>query len=104
MTAASRVKRLCVATEFPDENLILIGKFILKVYAEMLFRMKSRPQVQNGPAHLFHMLNALRVLYDSLVSTIFIPVIQGNAFFFAHPENVLLAMISDEQPHFRKLV
>ena len=58
-TTDYRILRLYVATEFPDENLLIMLNFILKVYAKMWFRIKRRPQV--------HMLNALRDFNDSRV-------------------------------------
>ena len=75
---------------------------ILKMYAELWFRIEYRPQVQNGPTHLFQMLNALQDFDYSRVSTVLAPVIQINAL-FAHPESVLLAMFLDERPHVRGL-
>ena len=58
LTTTNRILRLYVATEAPDENLLIVTNFILKVHAEMGFKIKCRPQVQSGPTHLFHILNA----------------------------------------------
>ena len=75
---------------------------ILKLLAEKWFRIKCRPQVQNVPAHVFHMLNALQDLGDSRISFVVTPLIQRNAF-FARSENVLLAIFSYERSHSKEL-
>ena len=59
LATTNRILRLYVAAESPDENLLITVNFMLKVYAQVWFRIKCRPQFQNGPTHLFHMLNAM---------------------------------------------
>ena len=102
LTTANRIVRLYVATESPDENLLLLVKCTLKVYAEMWLRVRCKPRIQLCPAYLFPMLNVLRDLDDSKIVSLVTPVIQGKAF-FTHSDNVLLAMISHERPHGREL-
>lgn len=41
-------------------------------------------------------------IFDSAIKNIIDPVIQRNGY-FAHPENILLAMIADERQHIREL-
>ena len=60
LATANSILRLYVATESLDVNLIIKITFISKMYADLWFRIKCRPQVESGPTHLFHMLNALR--------------------------------------------
>ena len=62
---------------------------------------KCRPQVHSRPAHLFHLVNELRGLDGSRISSVVTTVIQINVFFFVLSENVQLAKISDERPHVR---
>ena len=54
-TTAIMILRIYVDTESTDENLLIIVKLILKVYAEILFRLKCRPHVQSGLTNLYHM-------------------------------------------------
>ena len=45
LTTANRILRLYVATESPDANLLIMVKFLLRMYAKMWFRIKCRHQV-----------------------------------------------------------
>lgn len=101
ITTANRILRLYVSTTTPTENLMLIVSFIMKVYAPMWFNIKRYWQVKHGPQHIFNMINLFKQ-QDLRVQKIVFPVLQRNAF-FAHPENILLSMISDSRPHIRKL-
>lgn len=70
------------------------------VYAPMWFKIKMQPQIEFGPKHLFQTLDLLQTFDE--VKRVVLPVIQRNAF-FAHSENLLLAMIGDEREVLRKL-
>jgi hypothetical protein len=100
VTMANRVLRLYVATEQPDENLKTVAEFIVRVYAPMWFAVKSKPCCKDGSRHLFQQLKSSRYLPDRL-KAIVDPVIQRNAY-FGHPENILLAMLTDERAYIRK--
>lgn len=101
LTTANRILRLYVASEAPSANLLSLTTFVMRVYAPMWFLIKSRQYVQDGPIVLFHTLKAIRE-FDIKVKKIVIPVVQRNGY-FAHPENLLLAMIGDQRPHIRQL-
>ena len=59
--------------------------YIVKVYATIWFEIKSKPSFTDGSHHPFRIVD---------------PVIQRNSY-FAHPENLLIAMATDERPHIR---
>lgn len=101
ITRANRILRLYVATEKPTENLITLATFVVKVYAPSWFLIKSKPSCKDGTHHLFNIIVASRYLPETL-KKIIDPVIQRNGY-FAHPENILLAMITDERKHIREL-
>jgi hypothetical protein len=101
LTTASRILRLYVGTEDPTDSLLTLTHFIMFVYAPMWFKIKCQPQVKFGPKHIFQTLQLVQTLNDKVKSVVQ-PVIQRNAF-FAHPENLLLAMIQDENHSFREL-
>ena len=88
LTTANRLLRLYVATESRDENLLLLVNFILKMYAEMWFRKKCIPQVQNGLVNLFLMLNAMRDFDDSRIS--FVVIIIAYPSFHSRKKNKFL--------------
>lgn len=48
LTTANSILRLYVATENPSENLATLTEFIIKVYAPMWFRIKTRPKCVYG--------------------------------------------------------
>ena len=65
----------------------------MKVYAPMWFHIKRRWACIHGPLHIADTLSRVSEL-DQTTQDVVIPVIQRNAY-FAHPENVLLAMVQD---------
>jgi hypothetical protein len=101
LTMANRVLRLYVATKEPDNTLVDITEFVLKVYAPLWFAIKSKPSCIDGARHLWMLVNKSRYLREDLKSIVD-PVIQRNAY-YAHPENLLLALITDERQHIREL-
>ena len=94
LTRANRTLRLYMSEKEQSVNLIRIVTYILNVYASMWFRVKSHPLCTDGPHNLFYFITLSRNL-PSVDKQIIEPVIQRNGF-FAHPENILLAAIIDE--------
>lgn len=101
LTRANRMLRLYVATEKPSDNLITLATFVIKVYAPCWFSIKNKPSCKDGARHLFKIISTSRYLPENLKKVID-PVIQRNSY-FAHPENILLAMITDDKRHIREL-
>lgn len=67
----------------------------------MWFSIKTLPSCKDGPRHLFKLIKLSRYLPTTLKAVVD-PVIQRNSY-FAHPENLLLAMLTDPQQHIREL-
>ena len=101
LTTANRILRLYVASSEPSDNLRLIVEFIMKVYCKMWYTIRRKPSCSEGARHLWQTIRSSRYLNDAL-KAIVDPVISRNAY-NAHPENLLLAMISDDRPHIRTL-
>ena len=95
LTTDSRLLRLYIATDNPSENLIAIVTFIQRVYAPMWFQIKLHPSCKDGARHLFLTIEKSRYLSAPLKQIVY-PVIQRNVF-FAHPENIMLSMLTDER-------
>lgn len=95
ITRANRILRLYVSTEEPSENLKTLATFVVKVYAPSWFLIKNKPSCKDGTRHLFIIIKASRYLPETL-KKIIDPVIQRNGY-FAHPEGILLAMITDDK-------
>lgn len=76
-------------------------EFILRVYAPLWFNIKLNSSCKFGASHVYRLVESTRYLSCNHKAVID-PVIQRNAF-FCHPENLLLAMISDDPQHIREL-
>ena len=101
VTAGARVLRLYMATPKPTRGLKVITTFIVKVYAILWFKIRFKHSIEEGPKHLFEMISLSRYLCGELRSEID-KTIQRNGF-FAHQENILLAMTCDENESIKEL-
>ena len=101
LTTASRILRHYMSEEDSAVTLVQIATYIMKVYVPVWFAIKQQPCFTNGAKHLFKMLHSIQTL-DHQSKAITNKVLQRNAF-FAHPENLLVAMISDENLIIRQL-
>ena len=101
LTTANRILRLYVSSENPTQNLITLAVFVMKVYAPMWFSIKMHSSCVNGAKHLYQTIALSRYMPQEL-RDIIDPVIQRNGF-FGHPENILLAMLFDNNNNIREL-
>lgn len=67
----------------------------------MWFKVKVESSCTDGAQHLWKTIQLSRYLSSELKAVID-PVIQRNGF-YAHPENIILSMMSEKRPHVRKL-
>lgn len=101
LTRANRILRLYIATRCPSDELKTMVTFIVTVYAPAWFEIKNTSSCKDGARHVHNTILKSRYLTDELKKVVD-PVIQRNAF-FTHPENLLLAMLTDEKSEIRKL-
>ena len=101
LTTANRLLRLYVATADPSDSLKTLARYVVTVYARMWFSIKSKPSCKDGSRHLWQTIHLSRYLPDDLRKVVN-AVLHRNGY-FAHPENLLLAMITDERKHIREL-
>jgi len=101
ITTANRILRLYIAKAEPSNSLQILATNIVKVYAPMWFNIKTNSLCTNGAKHVLSSIKLSRYLSNELKSVVH-PVIQRNAY-FAHPENLLLSLITDERQHIREL-
>jgi len=87
--------------ENPSNTVVTIVTFIVHVYAPTWFNIKQKPSCKDGARHLFMMIKNSRYQTDEL-KAIVDPVIQHNSY-FAHPKNLLLAMMTNDRPQIREL-
>ena len=93
LTLAIRVLVLYTRTAEPTRALVNLVIFIQQVYAPMWFRIKSRPAFVYGAVHQFRAMQLLKTLPED-VQNVAKGAVQRNAY-FAHPENLIAAMLSD---------
>jgi hypothetical protein len=101
LTTANRLLRLYIGIKNPSTNLQILTNFVMKMYAPSWFVIKMKPSCTQGARHLFEMVCMSRYLPEELKLVVY-PVIQRNAY-FDHPENILLAMLTDERKHIQHL-
>ncbi|GBM68707.1 hypothetical protein AVEN_69124-1 [Araneus ventricosus] len=97
LTTANRILRLYISTSNPSNELITLALFILRFYAPSWLRIKVYHSIKDGARLLWHFISSSRYLpkkYRDIIE----PVITRNAY-FASPENMILAMSTDERCH-----
>ncbi|KAK0048904.1 hypothetical protein Bpfe_021670 [Biomphalaria pfeifferi] len=99
LTFANRVCRLYVATDNPSANLCIITHFIVTNYAANWFNIKHNPSCTYGARHVYHATQLLKEL-SSETAAIVKPYISRSAY-FAHSENILIAMLADSDKSIR---
>lgn len=77
-----------------------LAMFIMRVYVPTYFSVKNRFSCTNGSIHFFNVTKYSRYLPPNLFAVI--KETCPNNPYFAHSENLLLAMISDENVEVRK--
>lgn len=101
LTLALRVMILYTRTPSPSEPLIKTVKFILQVYVVMWFKISKEWVFTMGAKHLYDMMELIKKTQPEDVQAIAMRVMQHNAY-FAHPENILAAMLVDDSEEIRK--
>jgi hypothetical protein len=89
-----------VSTQKPTKKLVALFTFIITFYTPLWFMIRKNPSISEGSRYLFQAIQRSRYLapkYRNVVHS----SIQTNAF-FAMPENLLLAMMTDSRPTVRK--
>lgn len=101
ITMANRLCRLYVSTTNPSSLLIILVKYVLRVYAPAHFNIKYQSSCIFGPIHLANIIQTSRFLTGKHLKTVQ-QTIARNAF-FVHPENISLTMLCDENKNVRYL-
>ena len=101
LTFASRVIRLYISTQDPSEELIILVKYAVQVYAHTWFEAKWNFNISQGSKHLFDEIQRQNNFCDSNTLSIVRNYTQINGF-FAHEENVLLYMLASSDMELRE--
>ena len=89
-----------MSTKKPTAQQKELVHLIVNFYIPAYFHIKTHPTIQDGAPNLFFMLTLARELKPGSRATVE-RVLQGNAF-FAHHENVCIAMLADEDEAVRR--
>ena len=101
LTTACRICRLCISQDQPCEELHLLTTFVVDHYGPIWFSIKSNPWCTDGSKHFLEMIKLMQPLATAIKAVVW-PVIQRNAY-WAHHENVLLALLADSDTCNREL-
>ena len=71
-------------------------------YGPMWFSIKMKPLITDAPKHVFQQMKLLKLL-PSHVADIVRPYVSRNAY-YAHPENLLLAMLMMKMYGIKQLI
>lgn len=100
LTMANAVLRTYIGTLNPSTQLRTLAEFIMRVYAPMWFFIKCNNKLKDAPINLWRSISLTRYLDDDH-RIIIDKVIQRNAY-PAHPENVILASLCDNDINIRQ--
>lgn len=101
LTKAIRLLRLYVTTNNPSDNLKNLAIYVIKVYTPMYFNIMCYSSVVYGSA-LFHKFIRWTQDLEPHFRDVVNKVIKDNAY-YAHSENILLAMLFDDRKEKRNI-
>ena len=103
LTHANRILRSFVSISEPTEDMLNIVKYSINVYARTWFLIRSKPSFTNGSRHIFNMIAFIKEQnFKYEYNNILFKVINRNSY-YAHSENILISMLTDDNPNIRLL-
>lgn len=101
-TTIDRICTVYMTTEKPSKDLVILTQFGVKIYGQILFSTKLNPSFANGPRLYWEIANRIneqtpsgRYFFPEIVRNSVIETLTNNSY-WAHPENILIAMICDK--------
>lgn len=101
VVTANRILRLYISYRNPSVNLKTMARFVIEVYAPVMFEIKYKSSVVYGSLHLAKMIKLSRTLPRN-----FLDIVQGSIQrngYYAHPEHVIMAMANDDDENIRRM-
>ena len=102
LTTANRVLRVYLTFEEPPDRLCSAVLYIVHVYSRMWFEIKFRSLIEYGARHIYNLIKYTHSLDNPETTYTVEPFIKRNGYFL-HSENLLLAMLADENSAIRNL-
>ena len=100
LTTAARDLRVYISTRKPSKAFCEIVSLLVKFYIPNFFTVKEHSHCQQGALNLFNMIKLSRDLLTASRTTVE-RVLQDNSY-WAHPENILIAMLGDDREVIRR--
>ena len=101
ITCGVRVLCLLTRTPRPCKVLLRLASVVLNLYFAGWFRYRHRSHIQDGSPNFFHLVKLSRGLQHREDTETAQKVLQHNGF-WAHGENVCIAMLADEREEIRR--
>ena len=79
-----------------------MAKFLIKVYFPGWFQIKFNNKITDEPKNYLNILTQVMEFPNKIIQDIAVAVLQRNAY-FAHHENIFLAMLADNDHNVRLL-
>ena len=102
LTLGCRILRYCVSNSKPSRNLQILAEYLVRIYFPCWFRIKLHNRITVGSKHFFYMLRLISSFSNAVVNDVGVKVLRNNAF-FAHHENIFLAMLGDNDQKIRAM-
>ena len=102
LTLGCRILRYYVSKSKPSRNLQILAEYLDRIYFPWWFRIRLHNRITEGFKHFFYMLRLISNFSNAVVNDVGVKVLQNNAF-FAHHENILLAMLEDNDQNIRAM-
>ena len=102
LTCGNKILRKYVSENKPNPVLITLAKYCILVYFPAWFHIKLHNDLSDGSKKFHHILTLNRKFTDLKVREISLKVLRHNAF-FAHAENIIIAMLSDQDGQTRNI-
>jgi len=102
MTLACRVLRLYVSEAKPSKSLVILANFCMKVYFPSWFQIKFHNSISEGAKNYHAIMDRIMKFTDKTTRITALKTLERNSF-YAHPENVLLSMLNDEDYEVRSM-
>lgn len=107
VTTMSRTLRVYVSYEKPPETIDILAEYIVKIYIPVLLAIKNQPSHIHGSRHLYLLASLCKMHFDKPkyaaagVYGELVHVINNNCYYANH-ENILVAMVTDNNHEIRK--
>ena len=102
LTLGFRILRFYVAQKKPTSNLSPLAEFLIKVFFPVWFQIIFNNKITDGPKNYLNILTQVMGFPNKIIQDIAVAVSQRNAYFAQH-ENILLAMLADNDCNVRLL-